>query len=166
MLQDMSPWYSQTHLKEEIWLLPLITTQIEKIHWHHEGPTCVFSWDTRGLPLMGHTSVCNNFPCGAHMFCLSKYPHGAHVEPLCVRHRITHLSPMCDYLFWWCQCRLLLMGPTTVCKIFSLKHPHHMWSKRKPNWSAIARPHPGRSTGDHKGPPNWRTVKSCARYVW
>ena len=80
------------------------------------GPMCDYlSWVQCRLPLMGHTSVCNNFPCGANLFCLSKYPHGAHMELLCACHRIIHIGPMCDCLLWG-QYGLPLMGPTRVCK--------------------------------------------------
>ena len=47
-------------------------------------PRVCLSWATRGLPLMGHTGVCHNFPRGAHVFCLSKDPHGTRMKPMCV----------------------------------------------------------------------------------
>ena len=49
-------------------------------------PRVCFAWATRGLPLMGHIGVCNNFPCGTRAICLSKYPHGIHMKPICVCH--------------------------------------------------------------------------------
>ena len=44
------------------------------------------SWATRGLPLMGHTGICSNFPRGTYVFCLSRYPHGTHMKPMQVWH--------------------------------------------------------------------------------
>ena len=48
---------------------------------------------------------CNNFPRGAHVFCLSKYPHGTDMKTIC----IAHVGPMYDY-FLWGQCAMPLMG--------------------------------------------------------
>ena len=43
----------------------------------HVGPICDYHYGTtHGLPLIGHTGLCNNFPRGTHMFWLSKDPHG------------------------------------------------------------------------------------------
>ena len=51
----------------------------------HVGPLCDYHYGaSRGLPLKGQAGVCNNLPCGAHVFCPSKYPHGTHIKPMCV----------------------------------------------------------------------------------
>ena len=68
---------------------------------HLYGPC----WATMWLPLWGHTwaatkghtGVCNNFPCGAHVFCLSKvptwHPHKTHV---CLQSALPMLDKVSD----------------------------------------------------------------------
>ena len=59
-------------------------------------PRVCLSWATCGLPLIGHTGVCNNFQRGTHGFCLSKDPHGTHMKPMC----ICHLYGPCWATMW------------------------------------------------------------------
>ena len=68
------------------------------------GPICDYHYGAPGgLPLMGHTGVCNNFPRGTHVFCLSKDPYGTHMKPMCVFHL---------YCPCWANVWLLLWGHT------------------------------------------------------
>ena len=60
-------------------------------------PRVCLSWATRGLPLMGHTGVCHNFPRGAHVFFLSKDTMGPTWNPCVFAICITHVGPICNY---------------------------------------------------------------------
>ena len=91
------------------WVLPLKVpiwnpheTHVFTIRIAHIGPMCNYLLCGQcGLPLMGPTRVCNNFPHGAHVFCLSKYPptwepHGTHV---CVP-PVLHMLGPCLIFMW------------------------------------------------------------------
>ena len=58
---------------------------------------------TFGLPLMGHTGICHNFPRGTHVFCLSKDQHRTHMKPMSVYNM---------YCLCWANVWLPLWGHT------------------------------------------------------
>ena len=102
-------------------------------------PCVCLSWVTRGLPLMGHTGVCNSLSRGTHAFCLSKGPHGTHMKPMCVCHLYCpcwahvwlplwgHTWAATNGVHWsmeqistWCPFVLPLKGPTWDRILYSI----------------------------------------------
>ena len=68
------------------------------IYIAHVGTICDYHYGPHMGCHYGHTGVCNNFPCEAHVSCLSKYPYGTHINP-----RV--------YCPCWAHVRLPIVGP-------------------------------------------------------
>ena len=140
-MQQFSTWYPCVlPLKGPTWgshethvCLPSRIAHIWPICDYHYGATC-------GLPLMGHTGVCNNFQHGAHVFCLSKYPYGNHIKPSVYNLRCPFVSlrPL------WAALRGTLCFAPRNTHITGDQNGYSAWVQ--PSWSAMVRSHPESSS--------------------